>query len=187
MPLINTPVPTFDLTAFHDGDFIQVTDKDLHDRWSVLFFYPADFTFVCPTELADLAEHHEELQAMGVGVYSVSTDTHFAHLAWHGSSASVAKISFPMIGDPSGGLAKSLGVLREGEGLADRATFVFDPDGLLQLLEITSEGVGRNATELVRRIRAAQHVREHPGEVCPARWSEGGTTLTPSASLVGQI
>jgi NADH-dependent peroxiredoxin subunit C len=187
MALLNTPLPTFALTAFHDGDFIPVSDEDLRGRWSVLFFYPADFTFVCPTELADLADHHEELQAMGVALYSVSTDTHFAHLAWHTSSATIAKIGYPMIGDPSGGLARSLGVLREDEGLADRATFVFDPDGVLQVVEITAEGVGRNAAELVRRIRAAQHVREHPGEVCPARWSEGDATLTPSATLVGQI
>ncbi len=187
MSLVNTKIKPFSATAFHDGSFVDVTDADLLGRWSVVFFYPADFTFVCPTELADLADHYAELQAMGVEVYSASTDTHFTHMAWHQSSASIAKIKYPMLGDPTAQIATNFEVLRDGEGLADRGTFVIDPDGVIQLVEVTSEGVGRNAAELVRKVRAAQYVRENPGQVCPAKWQEGEATLAPSPELVGKI
>jgi peroxiredoxin (alkyl hydroperoxide reductase subunit C) len=187
MALINTPVQPFTATAFHDGEFVEVTDKNLIGQWSVVFFYPADFTFVCPTELGDLADHYDELRSMGVEVYSVSTDTHFTHKAWHETSETIGRIRYPMIGDPAGVLTTNFGVMREGQGLAERATFVVDPDGVIQLMEVTPEGVGRNADELVRKIRAAQYVREHPNEVCPAKWEEGGETLAPSLDLVGKI
>jgi peroxiredoxin (alkyl hydroperoxide reductase subunit C) len=187
MSLINTQVKPFEATAFHNGAFVSVSEKSLHNRWSVLFFYPADFTFVCPTELGDLADHYEELQRLGVEVFSVSTDTHFTHKAWHESSATIGKIRYQMVGDPTGTLARNFEVLREAEGLADRGTFVVDPNGTIQLMEVTSEGVGRNAAELVRRIRAAQYVAAHPGEVCPAKWEEGSATLAPSLDLVGKI
>lgn len=187
MALINTPVKPFTATAFHDGEFVEVTEKDLEGRWSVVFFYPADFTFVCPTELGDLADHYDELQAMGVEVFSVSTDTHFTHKAWHEASETIAKIRYPMVGDPAGVVTENFGVMRPGQGLADRGTFVIDPDGIIQIMEVTPEGVGRNAAELVRKIRAAQYVREHPNEVCPAKWEEGAETLAPSLDLVGKI
>jgi peroxiredoxin (alkyl hydroperoxide reductase subunit C) len=187
MALINSQIPPFSGTAFHEGDFTTVTDEDLKGRWAILFFYPADFTFVCPTELADLADHYDELQALGVEVYSVSTDTHFTHMAWHSSSETIAKIRYPMIGDPTTSISRAFDVLREGEGLADRATFLIDPDGVIQAIEITAEGIGRHAAELVRKVRAAQYVREHPGEVCPAKWVEGEETLRPGADLVGKI
>ena len=187
MATINSEVLPFEATAFRKGESVTVTDADMKGKWSVVFFYPADFTFVCPTELGDLADHYAELQGMGVEVFSVSTDTHFVHKAWHEASDTIGKIDYFMVGDPSGTITNNFGVMREGAGLADRATFVIDPDGVIQMLEITPEGVGRNAAELVRKIKAAQYVREHPGEVCPAKWEEGADTLAPSLDLVGKI
>lgn len=187
MALINTKIEPFNATAFRDGEFVDVSDQDLIGGWSIVFFYPADFTFVCPTELGDLADHYDELTALGVEVYSVSTDTHFTHKAWHDSSDTIGKIRYPMIGDPTGVVTTNFGVMRPGQGLADRGTFVIDPDGVIQVLEIHPEGVGRNAAELVRKVKAAQYVREHPNEVCPAKWEEGEDTLAPSLDLVGKI
>jgi peroxiredoxin (alkyl hydroperoxide reductase subunit C) len=185
--LINTEIKPFTATAFHNGAFVDVSDADLRGQWSVVFFYPADFTFVCPTELGDLADHYEEFRALGVEIYSVSTDTHFVHKAWHSSSDTIGKIRYPMIGDPSGVITNNFQNMREGQGIADRGTFVIDPDGIIQLVEVTSEGVGRNAAELLRKVKAAQYVRTHPGEVCPAKWEEGEATLAPSLDLVGKI
>ena len=187
MSLINTEILPFEATAFRSGEFVSVSDKDLRGRWSIVFFYPADFTFVCPTELGDLADHHEQLSAMGVDIYSVSTDTHFTHKAWHETSPTIGKIGYTMIGDPSGAVTNNFGVMRPGVGLADRATFLVDPDGIIQFVEVTAEGIGRNAAELVRKAKAAQYVRSHPGEVCPAKWEEGAETLAPSLDLVGRI
>lgn len=187
MAMINTKIKPFNATAFRDGEFVDVSDDDLKGNWSVVFFYPADFTFVCPTELGDLADHYDELKSLGVDVYSVSTDTHFTHKAWHASSETIGKIRYAMIGDPTTQIAQNFDVLREGEGLADRGTFVIDPDGVIQVMEVTAEGVGRNAAELVRKVKAAIYVREHPGEVCPAKWEEGEETLAPSLDLVGKI
>jgi peroxiredoxin len=187
MSLINSEIKPFNAQAFRDGKFVTVSDSDVRGKWSVFFFYPADFTFVCPTELEDLADNHATFEQLGVEIYSVSTDTHFSHKAWHDSSPAIGKIKFTMIGDPNGTVTNNFGVMREGQGLADRGTFVVDPDGIIQLVEITSEGVGRNAEELIRKIKAAQYVRNHPGEVCPAKWEEGETTLAPSLDLVGKI
>ena len=187
MALINTEIKPFTATAFHNGSFVEVSDQDLRGKWAVVFFYPADFTFVCPTELGDLADNYEEFQRLGVEIYSVSTDTHFTHKAWHETSDTIGKIAYPMIGDPTGEVTRNFDVLREGQGLADRGTFVIDPDGVIQVMEITAEGVGRNAVELLRKVKAAQYVREHPNEVCPAKWEEGEDTLTPSLDLVGKI
>ena len=187
MALISTEVKPFTATAFRNGEFVEVSSDDLRGTWSVVFFYPADFTFVCPTELGDLADRYDELQAMGVEVYSVSTDTHFVHKAWHETSDTIGAIKYYMIGDPTATVARNFDVLREGQGLADRGTFVIDPDGIIQIVEVHPEGVGRNAAELVRKIKAAQYVRSHPNEVCPAKWEEGEETLTPSLDLVGKI
>jgi peroxiredoxin (alkyl hydroperoxide reductase subunit C) len=187
MSVLNTTVKPFSTTAFHNGAFVQVSDEDLKGKWSVVFFYPADFTFVCPTELGDLADNYADLQAMGVEVYSVSTDTHFTHKAWHDASDTIAKIRYPMLGDPTGAITRNFEVMREEQGLADRGTFVIDPEGVIQVVEITAEGIGRNAVELIRKIRAAQYVAAHPGEVCPAKWEEGDDTLAPSLDLVGKI
>lgn len=187
MALLNTEIKPFKATAFHNGSFVEVSDEDLRGRWSVVFFYPADFTFVCPTELGDLAELYEDFKMRDVEIYSVSTDTHFTHKAWHEASDTIAKVQYPMVGDPTGTIANNFEVMREGQGLADRATFLIDPDGVIQFMEISSEGVGRNARELLRKVRAAQYVREHPNEVCPAKWEEGDDTLAPSLDLVGKI
>ena len=187
MALINTPVKPFKAQAFKQGKFIEVSDADLKGKWSVVVFYPADFTFVCPTELEDLAGKYDELKKMGVEVYSVSTDTHFSHKAWHDTSEAIKKIRYTMIGDPTGTVSTNFEVLRPGQGLADRGTFVIDPDGIIQAMEITAEGIGRDADDLVRKVKAAQYVASHPGEVCPAKWKEGEKTLKPSLDLVGKI
>ena len=187
MALINTEVLPFNATAFHNGAFVDVSDADLHGKWSVVFFYPADFTFVCPTELGDMADNYAECQKLGVEIYSVSTDTHHTHKAWHEHSDTINKIQYVMVGDPAGQLTRNFDVMRDGVGLADRGTFLVDPDGIIQYLEITPEGVGRNATELIRKIKAAQYVRSHPGQVCPAKWEMGEATLAPSFDLSGKI
>ena len=187
MALIGSTIKPFTAQAYKEGKFVQVTDADVRGKWAVFFFYPADFTFVCPTELEDLADIYPQLQKMGVEVYSVSTDTHFSHKAWHDTSPAIGKINYYMVGDQSGTITNNFDVMRAGVGLADRATFLVDPDGVIQFMEITSEGVGRNASELLRKVKAAQYVRAHPGEVCPAKWEEGEATLAPSLDLVGKI
>ncbi|HSX51822.1 MAG TPA: alkyl hydroperoxide reductase subunit C [Cellvibrio sp.] len=187
MATINSTVKPFSAQAYHQGKFIPVTDADLKGKWSVVFFYPADFTFVCPTELGDLADNYAEFQNMGVEIYSVSTDTHFTHKAWHDSSETIGKIQYPMIGDPTGTITRNFGVMIEEAGLADRGTFVIDPEGKIQIIEINAGGIGRDASELLRKVKAAQYVAAHPGEVCPAKWKEGEATLAPSLDLVGKI
>ena len=187
MALINTAIKPFKATAFKDGEFIDVSSEDIKGKWAVFVFYPADFTFVCPTELGDIADKYEELQSRGVEVFSVSTDTHFTHKAWHDSSDTINKIKFAMIGDPTGEITRNFDCMRETMGLADRATFVVDPEGIIQAMEITSEGIGRDADDLVRKVKAAQYVANNPGEVCPAKWKEGEETLAPSLDLVGKI
>ena len=187
MSVINTEIKPFTAEAFKNGELITVSDTDVKGKWSVFFFYPADFTFVCPTELGDVADHYEELQKLGVEVYSVSTDTHFTHKAWHGSSETIGKIKYAMIGDPTLQISRNFEILREDQGLANRGTFIVDPQGIIQAIEITSEGIGRNAAEMVRKIKAAQYIAAHPGEVCPAKWEEGEATLAPSLDLVGKI
>ncbi|MFA5564657.1 MAG: alkyl hydroperoxide reductase subunit C [Acidimicrobiia bacterium] len=187
MSLINTEIKNFTAQAFHNGEFVEVTDADLRGKWSVVFFYPADFTFVCPTELGDLADNYDEFQRLGVEIYSVSTDTHFTHKAWHASSDTIGKIRYPMVGDPTGTISRNFEVMIEEKGLADRGTFVVDPDGKIQIIEINAGDIGRNATELLRKIKAAQYVRQNPNEVCPAKWEEGDDTLSPSLDLVGKI
>ncbi len=156
-------------------------------KWAVFFFYPADFTFVCPTELGDVADNYAEFQKLGVEIYSVSTDTHFVHKAWADASDTIAKIKYTMIGDPTGEITRNFENMREGQGLADRGTFIVDPQGIIQAVEITAEGIGRDAGDLLRKVKAAQYVAQHPGEVCPAKWKEGAETLKPSLELVGKI
>ncbi|CEO40206.1 alkyl hydroperoxide reductase subunit C [Photobacterium kishitanii] len=185
--MINTEIKPFSATAFKEGNFVEITEKDVLGKWAVFFFYPADFTFVCPTELGDLADHYAELQERGVEVFSVSTDTHFTHKAWHDSSDTIGKINYFMVGDQTGNITNNFNVMREGQGLADRATFLIDPQGVIQAMEITAEGIGREAEDLMRKVKAAQYVAAHPGEVCPAKWKEGEATLTPSLDLVGKI
>ena len=185
--IINSLLPEFNVQAFQNGEFKTVTSEDVKGKWAVFFFYPADFTFVCPTELVDLAEKYEELKKMGVEVYSVSCDTHFVHKAWHDASDSIKKINYPMLADPLGVLAKGFGVFIEEAGMAYRGTFVVDPEGKIKIAEIQDNSIGRNAEELVRKVAAAQFVASNPGEVCPAKWKQGAQTLKPSIDLVGKI
>jgi peroxiredoxin len=185
--LINTKIPDFKLQAYHEGVFKTVTQNDLRGKWSIFFFYPADFTFVCPTELGDMAEKYPEFKKMDVEVYSVSTDTQFTHKAWHDTSETIKKIQYPMLADPSGFLTRAFGVHIEEEGLAYRGTFVVDPEGRIKIAEIHDNGIGRNADELIRKVQAAQFVAQHSGEVCPAKWKPGAATLKPGVNLVGKI
>ena len=187
MSLINTEIKPFKATAYSNGTFVPVTDADLKGKWSVVFFYPADFTFVCPTELGDLADVYPEFQKLGVECYSVSTDTHFTHKAWHDASDTIKKINYPMIGDPTGAITRNFDVMIEEEGLALRGTFVINPEGVIKVAEIHDLGIGRDAKELLRKVQAAQYVASHPGEVCPAKWTPGDATLSPSLDLVGKI
>jgi peroxiredoxin len=187
MSLIGKQVEPFKAMAYHNGQFIEVTEENFKGKWSVVVFYPADFTFVCPTELEDMQNQYATLKELGVEVYSVSTDTHFTHKAWHDTSETVGKIEYIMIGDPSQKLSRMFDVLNEEEGLADRGTFIIDPDGVIQAVEINAGGIGRDASTVVNKIKAAQYVRNNPGEVCPAKWKEGGKTLKPSIDLVGKI
>jgi len=187
MATINSEIKPFSAQAYHQGKFVQLTEADIKGKWAVVFFYPADFTFVCPTELGDLADNYAEFQSMGVEIYSVSTDTHFTHKAWHDSSETIGKVQYPMIGDPTGTITRNFGVMIEEAGLADRGTFVIDPQGKIQIIEVNAGGIGRDASELLRKVKAAQYVAAHPGEVCPAKWKEGEATLAPSLDLVGKI
>jgi peroxiredoxin len=187
MSLINSQVKPFKATAYHAGKFIDLTEENFKGSWSVVMFYPADFTFVCPTELEDLADFQPQFASMGVNVYGVSTDSHFAHKAWHDTSDAIKKVNYPLIGDPTGILARNFEVMIEEEGMALRGTFVINPEGQIKLMEVHDNGIGRDASELMRKVKAAQYVAAHPGEVCPAKWSEGSATLTPSLDLVGKI
>jgi peroxiredoxin len=187
MSLINTQVKPFKATAYHAGKFVELTEQSLKGKWNVFVFYPADFTFVCPTELEDLADRYSQFKDLGVEVYGISTDTHFAHKAWHDTSDAIKKVRYPLVGDPTGQVTRNFGVMIEEEGLALRGTFVIDPQGVIKACEIHDNGIGRDAGELLRKVKAAQYVAQHPGEVCPAKWQEGASTLTPSLDLVGKI
>jgi peroxiredoxin (alkyl hydroperoxide reductase subunit C) len=187
MNIINTKITDFSVQAYVNDSFKTVTQNDLKGKWSIFFFYPADFTFVCPTELGDMADHYEKFRSLGVEIYSVSTDTHFTHKAWHDTSETIKKIKFPMLADPTGHLSRAFGVHIESEGLANRGTFVVNPEGLIKIVEIHDNGIGRNAEELLRKVQAAQFVASHSGEVCPAKWKPGQETLKPGLNLVGKI
>ncbi|OON97607.1 MAG: peroxiredoxin [Epulopiscium sp. Nele67-Bin005] len=187
MSLIGTKVADFKVQAYVDGQFEEVTQDRLKGKWAVLFFYPADFTFVCPTELEDLADHYEEFKNLGCEIYSVSTDTHFTHKAWADTSDTIAKIKYPMLADPTGRLTRQLGVMIEEEGLALRGTFVINPEGIIKAYEIHDNGIGRDASELLRKLQAAQFVAQHGDQVCPAKWKPGAETLSPSLDLIGKL
>jgi len=187
MTIINSKIADFKVQAYHNKDFRTVSRNDLNGKWSVFFFYPADFTFVCPTELGDMADKYDTFQKMGVEVYSVSTDTHFVHKAWHDASETIKKIRYPMLADPTGLLTRAFGVHIEEAGMAYRGTFLVDPEGRIKIAEIHDTGIGRNAEELLRKIQAAQFIASHPNEVCPAKWRPGEKTLKPGLDLVGKI
>ncbi|PIR44484.1 MAG: peroxiredoxin [Candidatus Vogelbacteria bacterium CG10_big_fil_rev_8_21_14_0_10_51_16] len=187
---INEKVPDFKAMVYHKDEFQEVDSAQYRGKWLVLIFYPADFTFVCPTELEDAQKHYHEMQKLGAEVFSVSTDTHFTHKAWHDSSPAIGKVDYPMLADPSGALCEQFGTyITEGEdaGLSLRGTFIIDPDGVLKTIEIHANNIGRSGHELLRKLQAAKFVREHKGLVCPAEWEPGADTLEPGAKLVGKI
>lgn len=187
MSFLNTEICDFKLQAFHDGEFREVDKKELlKNHFSVIFFYPADFTFVCPTELKDLADNYKAFQERGVEVYSVSCDTHFVHKAWSDQSPSIKDIKFPMIGDPTGILGKHFNVYNEANGLTDRGTFLLDKDGKVVLFEVSAGGIGRDASELLRKIDAALFVEKHGDQGCPAKWRQGQKTLSQTINDVGK-
>lgn len=187
MSLINTQVQPFKTQAFHNGKFIEVTDATLKGKWSVVIFMPAAFTFNCPTEVEDAANNYAEFQKAGAEVYVVTTDTHFSHKVWHETSPAVGKAQFPLVGDPTHQLTRAFDVHIDEEGLALRGTFIIDPNGVIKTLEIHDNAIARDVTETLRKLKAAQFVASHPGEVCPAKWHEGEKSIKPSLDLVGKI
>jgi peroxiredoxin len=186
MAKIGQSIDNFTVNAYHESSFKEISLEQFKGKWTILFFYPADFTFVCPTELGEMADLYPEFQAEGAEILSVSTDTEFTHFAWHNSSETIKKIQYPMLADPTAKLARYFGVYIEEEGLALRGTFIIDPDGILKVMEINDNGIGRNAHETLRKLKAAKYVREN-GEVCPASWEPGKKTLVPGIELVGKI
>ncbi len=187
MSLLNSVVKPFKATAYQADKFIDVTDANLKGKWSVVFFYPADFTFICPTELSDMQDLYADFKAAGAEVYAVSTDTHFTHKAWADASESIKKIQYVMVGDPTGVISRNFEVMIEEAGLAERGTFVINPKGEIKIIELNDGSVGRDAAGLLRKLKAAQYVEKHIGEVCPAKWNDGAQTLKPSIELVGKL
>ena len=187
MSYINKKVGEFSVQAYQNYRFRNVTRDDILGKWSVFFFYPADFTLICPTELEDLADKYEEFKAIGCEIYSVSTDTHFVHKAWRDASDRIKKIKYPMLADPTHTLARDFDVLIEEDGMAERGTFVVNPEGRIVAYEVHAGNIGRNVDELLRKVQALQYVAEHGEQVCPARWRPGAATLTPGLDLVGKL
>lgn len=187
MSQIGKQIVDFEVQAFVNNDFKAVKKEDVLGKWSVFFFYPADFTFVCPTELEDLANKYDEFKKLGCEVYSVSTDSHFVHKAWKDTSDTIKKIEYPMLADPTGVLARGFDVMIEEVGMTERGTFIVNPEGEIVAYEVLAGNVGRNADELLRRLKALQFVAKNPAEVCPAKWEEGQKTLKPGIDLVGVI
>ena len=187
MSLINTTIKPFNTTAFHAGEFVQVSDESLKGHWSVLVFMPAAFTFNCPTEVEDAADNYAEFQKAGAEIYIVTTDTHFSHKVWHETSPAVSKAKFPLVGDPTHQLTRGFDVHIDEEGLALRGTFVINPEGVIKTVEVHDNAIARDMRETLRKLKAAQFVANNPGQVCPAKWKEGAKTIAPSLDLVGKI
>lgn len=184
---INDEVPDMELDSLHEGEIKKIKLSDYKGKWAILFFYPADFTFVCPTELEEMANMYEDFKQEGAEILSVSTDTAFTHKAWKDTSPAIGKIEYPMVADPTGDLSRMMGVYIEDEGLALRGSFIIDPDGVLKAIEINNNDIGRSGKELLRKLKAAKFTREHGGQVCPASWEEGDDTLKPGLDLVGKL
>lgn len=187
LPIIGQEIPDFEVEMYHEDEIKKTHLSHYRGKWMILFFYPADFTFVCPTELEDMADLYEEFQKIDTEVFGVSTDTVYVHKAWHDHSKAIGKVKYPLIADPTGDLTREMGVYIDAEGVALRGTFIIDPDGVLQAYEVNANNIGRNAAEILRKVQAAQFVREHGGEVCPAKWKPGEKTLHPGLDLVGKI
>jgi peroxiredoxin (alkyl hydroperoxide reductase subunit C) len=184
---IGQKIPDLELDVFHNEEIKKVNLADYRGQWLVMIFYPADFTFVCPTELREAAQLYPKFQKAGAEILSISTDTAFAHKAWHDSSEAIQIVNYPMGADPSGLICRAFGTYLENEGLALRGTFVIDPDGVLKTVEMHDLGIGRSAVEALRKLEAAKFVREHGDQVCPAAWQPGDDTLMPGLDLIGKI
>lgn len=187
LPIIGEHIIDMPIEIYQNGEIKKVNLTDYRGKWLILFFYPADFTFVCPTEIEDIAKHYEELQVINTEVISISTDTVFSHKAWHDQSEAVGQVRFPMGADPTGNLTRAFGIYLPEEGLALRGTFIIDPNGILKAYEVNDNSIGRNITETIRKIKAAQFVTEHDDKVCPANWQPGEDTLTPGVNLINKI
>jgi peroxiredoxin (alkyl hydroperoxide reductase subunit C) len=187
MVKVGQEVPEFSMAVYQDDEIKDINLSDYKGKWVVLMFYPADFTFVCPTELEDMATLYSQFQEQGAEVISVSTDTAFVHKAWHDESAAIGKVNYPMGADPTGTVSKLFDVYIEEEGLALRGTFIIDPNGVLKTAEIHDLGIGRSAAEALRKLEAAKFVHENGDQVCPANWTPGADTLVPGLDLVGKI
>src|SRR3989344_7603408 len=187
MVRIGEKVSDFVMKAYYDGEEKTVKFSDYRGKWLVLIFYPADFTFICPTELEEAADLYDEFKKAGAEVMSVSTDTVFVHKAWHDHSPAIKKVKFPMAADPAGQLCRDMGTYVENEGLSLRATFIADPKGILKAYEMHDNSIGRSIKEILRKLQAAKFTSEHSGLVCPASWEPGDKTLKPGLKLVGKI
>ncbi|MBD3203737.1 redoxin domain-containing protein [Candidatus Woesearchaeota archaeon] len=187
MVKINSKAPDFSEDAFINGDIKKISLSDYRGKWVVLFFYPADFTFVCPTELRELADNYEKFKRLNAEVISVSTDTAFVHKAWHDTSDSIKRIKFPMAADPARRITRSYDTLIEEEGLSLRATYLIDPEGYIKAYEFHNNDIGRSITEIMRKLQAAKFVSENSGKVCPMNWEPGKKSLTPESNLIGKI
>lgn len=192
---VGQTIPDFEFEAYHQGEVKTMSFSQLRGKWVVLVFYPADFTFVCPTELEELAKLYPKFQEHNAEIISVSSDTVFTHKAWHDTSEGIRAITYPMAADPSGKLSDAFGVLIENEGpgltpdegLPLRGTFIIDAAGTLRSMEINDNSIGRKGAETFRKLQAAQFVDTHKGKVCPASWEPGDDTLEPGLDLVGKL
>ncbi|HPA73447.1 MAG TPA: peroxiredoxin [Spirochaetota bacterium] len=178
-PLIGHTVTDRELDAYHNGEMKKIRLSRYRGKWLILFFYPADFTFVCPTELKDMSEHYEKFRKAGAEVVSVSTDSVFVHQAWAGQHEDIKKIRYPMASDRPGTLSRALGIYDAAKGVSVRASFIVDPEGKIVAVEMTDEAIGRSAAELLRKLEAAVAVRESDGGFCPANWHAGEEMITP--------
>jgi peroxiredoxin (alkyl hydroperoxide reductase subunit C) len=185
--MIDKQAPEFITDAFHEEQIKTIKLSDYKGKWTILFFYPADFTFVCPTELGELADHYETFKKLNAEVLSVSVDTVYVHKAWHDESQTIKKIQFPMLADPTHNICNLYGTLIADEGLSLRVTFIIDPKGVVKAYEFHNNSIGRSVQELIRKLEAAQFVEKYGGEVCPASWRPGTKTLKPGLDLVGKI
>ncbi|MDU1832410.1 MAG: redoxin domain-containing protein [Finegoldia sp.] len=187
MSLIKKHVEEFKVPAYHNEELTEVSSEDLKGHWSLLFFYPGDFTFVCPTELEDLQNLYSEFKDLNCEIYAISTDSEFVHKAWHDKSEKIKKIEYPMLSDRAFALSKQFGVLKEADGQSQRGAFLINPDLDVVLYEVSADGIGRNAHELLRKLQAAQYVDKYGDQVCPANWTPGEDTLKPGIDLVGNL
>jgi peroxiredoxin (alkyl hydroperoxide reductase subunit C) len=184
---VGDTIPGMEIDGYVPDEFKSFNLADYRGKWLVLMFYPADFTFICPTELKEAQDYYERFKAQDAEVMSISTDTKFTHKAWHDSSDAIGAVQYPMLADPTGAISRQFGTYIEEDGLSWRATFIIDPDGVVKHMEVHDNSIGRSAREILRRLMAAKYVRENDGEVCPASWEPGADTLTPGVDLVGKI